>query len=178
MKKYQLDLEVEDNRMVGPGVTLLTLRNDKGLPDMVGGQFAEIQVPSARVLLRRPVSIHSIDKEKSTMLTEAVGADLSRMNSEMNKLVIAMPQEKTEITPEFIEERVGISKDFNIFEFKDALVNKDVLKANRIAAYYESNPKMYPMQLVTAAIFPFFANLMLAFYSPDKTDAGIACHSV
>ncbi len=109
-----------------------------------------------------------------SMLTEAVGADLSRMNSEMNKLVIAMPQGKTEITPEFIEERVGISKDFNIFEFKDALVNKDVLKANRIAAYYESNPKMYPMQLVTAAIFPFFANLMLAFYAPDKTDAGIA----
>lgn len=75
MKKYQLDLEVEDNRMVGPGVTLLTLRNDKGLPDMVGGQFAEIQVPSARVLLRRPVSIHSIDKEKSTVefLIQVVG---------------------------------------------------------------------------------------------------------
>lgn len=75
MKKYQLDLEVEDNRMVGPGVTLLTLRNDKGLPDMVGGQFAEIQVPSARVLLRRPVSIHSIDNEKSTVefLIQVVG---------------------------------------------------------------------------------------------------------
>ena len=108
------------------------------------------------------------------MLTEAVGADLSRMNSEMNKLVTAMPQGETEITPEFIEERVGISKDFNIFEFRDSLIKKDVLKANRIAAYYESNPKMYPMQLVTAAIFPYFANLMLAFYAPDKTDAGIA----
>ena len=116
----------------------------------------------------------TISPKGISMLTEAVGADLSRMNSEMNKLVIAMPQGKTEITPEFIEERVGISKDFNIFEFKDALINKDVLKANRIAAYYESNPKMYPMQLVTAAIFPYFANLMLAFYAPDKTDEGIA----
>lgn len=109
-----------------------------------------------------------------SMLSESVGADLSRMNSELNKLVIALPEGQTEITPDFIEEHVGISKDYNIFEFKDAIINKNVLKANKIAAYYESNPKNYPMQLVTAAIFPYFANLMLAFYSPDKTDKGIA----
>lgn len=109
-----------------------------------------------------------------SMICEYVGTDLSRMNSELNKLITALPQGVQEITPEFIEEHVGISKDFNIFEFKDAIINKNVLKANQIAAYYESNPKMYPMQLVTAAIFPYFANLMLAFYSPDKTDKGIA----
>jgi len=109
-----------------------------------------------------------------SMMCESVGADLSRMNGELNKLVTALPDGQTEITPEFIEERVGISKDYNIFEFRDAIINKNVLKANKIAAYYENNPKMYPMQLVTAAIFPYFANLMLAFYSPDKTDRGIA----
>lgn len=109
-----------------------------------------------------------------SMMCESVGADLSRMNGELEKLVTALPQGTTEITPEFIEEHVGVSKDYNIYEFRDALVNKNVLKANKIAAYYESNPKTYPMQLVTAAIFPYFANLMLAFYAPDKTDRGIA----
>lgn len=109
-----------------------------------------------------------------SMMCESVGTDLSRMNSELNKLITALPQGQQEITPEFIEEHVGISKDFNIFEFKDAIINKNVLKANQIAAYYESNPKMYPMQLITAAIFPYFANLMLAFYAPDKTEKGIA----
>ena len=109
-----------------------------------------------------------------SMMSESVGTDLSRMNGELEKLVTALPAGVTDITPEFIEEHVGVSKDFNIFEFRDAIVNKNVLKANQIAAYYESNPKTYPMQLVTAAIFPFFANLMLAFYSPDKTDKGIA----
>ena len=109
-----------------------------------------------------------------SMMCESVGSDLSRMVNELNKLITALPQGQQEITPEFIEEHVGISKDFNIFEFKDAIINKNVLKANQIAAYYESNPKMYPMQLVTAAIFPYFANLMLAFYAPDKTDKGIA----
>ena len=109
-----------------------------------------------------------------SMMSEFVGADLSRMNGELEKLVTAMPDGAKEITPEFIEEHVGISKDYNIFEFRDAIINKNVQKANKIAAYYESNPKMYPIQLVTAAIFPYFANLMLAFYAPDKTDRGIA----
>ena len=94
------------------------------------------------------------------------------MNGELEKLVTALPEGTKEITPEFIEEHVGISKDYNIFEFRDAIINKNVLKANTIAAYYESNPKTYPMQLVTAAIFPYFANLMLAFYAPDKTSHG------
>lgn len=109
-----------------------------------------------------------------SMMSESVGADLCRMNGELEKLVTALPEGVKEVTPEFIEEHVGISKDYNIFEFRDAIINKNVLKANKIAAYYESNPKTYPIQLVTAAIFPFFANLMLAFYAPDKTDRGIA----
>lgn len=109
-----------------------------------------------------------------SMMSESVGTDLSRMNSELEKLMTAIPQGTKEITPEFIEEHVGISKDYNIFEFRDAIVNKNILKANKIASYYESNPKTYPIQLVTAAIFPYFSNLMLAFYSPDKTDRGIA----
>ena len=109
-----------------------------------------------------------------SMMSEYVGADLCRMNGELEKLVTALPAGVKDITPEFIEEHVGISKDYNIFEFRDAIINKNIEKANKIAAYYESNPKTYPMQLVTAAIFPYFANLMLAFYAPDKTDRGIA----
>lgn len=108
------------------------------------------------------------------MMIESVGADLCRMSGELEKLTLALPEGQSEIKPEFIEEHIGISKDFNTFEFRDAIVNKNVEKANLIAAYYESNPKTYPMQLVTATIFPFFANLMLAFYSPDKSDKGIS----
>lgn len=109
-----------------------------------------------------------------SMMSEFVGADLCRMNGELERLLTALPEDVKEITPEFIEEHVGVSKDYNIFEFRDALINKNIQKANKIAAYYESNPKTYPMQLITAAIFPYFSNLMLAFYSPDKTDRGLA----
>ena len=133
---------------------------DDALPDFIEEFLAE------RGLKMSPKGV--------SMMCESVGADLSRMNGELEKLVTALPEGATEITPEFIEEHVGVSKDYNIFEFRDAIINKNVLKANKIAAYYESNPKTYPIQLVTAAIFPYFSNLMLAFYAPDKTDRGIA----
>ena len=56
-------MAVVDNVMVGPNATLLTLQYPGMLPDMIAGQFAELQVPSAQVLLRRPISIHSINRE-------------------------------------------------------------------------------------------------------------------
>lgn len=75
MKKFQLDLTVADNRMVSPNSALLTLQSDEGLPDMVAGQFAELKVPSAKVLLRRPLSIHSVDRSQNRIefLIQAVG---------------------------------------------------------------------------------------------------------
>jgi len=75
MKKFQTDMIAADNRIVGPAATLLTLRYPVELPDMVAGQFAELQVPSAKVMLRRPISIHSIDRKDNLVefLIQIVG---------------------------------------------------------------------------------------------------------
>ncbi len=75
MKKFQTDMTVADNRLVGPCATLLTLQYPGNLPDMVAGQFAELQVPSAKVLLRRPISIHAIDRTNNLVefLIQIVG---------------------------------------------------------------------------------------------------------
>mgnify|MGYP003292180576 CR=1 FL=1 len=109
-----------------------------------------------------------------SMMAESVGTDLCRLNGELEKLVTAMPADVNEISPEFIESLVGISKDFNLYEFQDAIINRNIYKANQIAAYYESNAKTYPIQLITATLFSYFSNLMLAHYSPDKSDHGVA----
>ena len=69
------------------------------------------------------------DTKSVLMMRESVGADLSRMAGEIDKLAIALPQGSVEITPELIEEHIGISKEYNNFELQNALVNKDVLKA-------------------------------------------------
>lgn len=108
------------------------------------------------------------------MLADFVGTDLSRLCGEMDKLVITLPQGCLRITPELIERNIGISKDYNNFELRSAIVEKDVLKANRIVRYFEENPKTNPIQMTLSLLFGFFSNLMLAYYAPEKSEQGLA----
>ncbi len=117
-----------------------------------------------------------IDRKASEMLAEFVGTDLSKLVNELDKLVITLPHGNKLITPDQIEQNIGISKDYNNFELKDALVRKDIYKANRIIDYFARNPKSNPIQVTIALLFSFFANLMLAYYAPDKSDRGVASY--
>ena len=77
-------------------------------------------------------------------------------------------------------EKVGVLfeskkvKDYNNFELRSAIVEKDILKANKIIKYFEENPKTNPIQMTLSLLFGFFSNLMLAYYAPEKTEQGIA----
>ncbi|WP_455672912.1 DNA polymerase III subunit delta [Phocaeicola sp.] len=115
-----------------------------------------------------------IEPKASEMMAEFVGADLSRMAGELEKLIITLPKGQRRITPEQIERNIGISKDYNNFELRNALIVKDVFKANQIIKYFEENPKTNPLQMTLSVLFNFFSNLMLAYYAPDKSDQGIA----
>lgn len=108
------------------------------------------------------------------MAAEYIGSDLNRLASELDKLILALPQGSNMVTLELVQQQIGISKNFNIFELQDALGAKDILKVNRILKYFDSNPKENPIQMVLPSLFKFFSNLMLSFYSPDKSEHGIA----
>ena len=114
-----------------------------------------------------------IEPKASEMMSEFVGADLSRMAGELDKLIITLPQGVRRITPEQIERNIGVSKDYNNFELRSALIARDVLKANKIIKYFEENPKTNPIQATLSVLFGFFSNLMLAYYAPEKTEQGI-----
>lgn len=115
-----------------------------------------------------------IEPKASEMMAEFVGTDLNRMAGELEKLIITLPAGQKRITAEQIERNIGISKDYNNFELRNALIEKDVFKANQIVKYFEYNPKNNPLQVTLAVLFNFFSNLMLAYYAPDKSDQGIA----
>lgn len=115
-----------------------------------------------------------IEPKASEMMAEFVGTDLNRMAGELEKLIITLPAGQKRITAEQIEQNIGISKDYNNFELRNALIEKDVFKANQIVKYFEDNPKNNPLQVTLAVLFNFFSNLMLAYYAPDKSDQGIA----
>ena len=115
-----------------------------------------------------------MEPKATAMLADFVGADLSRLTGELEKLIITLPKGHTRITPEQIEKNIGISKDYNNFELRSAIVEKDVLKANKIIKYFEENPKTNPIQMSLSLLFGFFSNLMLAYYAPEKSEQGIA----
>ena len=131
---------------------------DNQLPDFVKG-----------CCQRRKVQI---DAQALNLMCEYVGNDLNRMDGEIEKLALTMPSGRNIIRPEDVEKNIGISKEFNVFELRDALINKDVLKANRIVNYFEANPKSNPLVLTIGALYSYFSNLMVAYYAPQKTEAG------
>lgn len=112
----------------------------------------------------------TIDEKSAHMIADHIGADLNRLNSELEKLIISIPENDRRVTPEMVERNIGVSKDFNAFELRSALVNKDVFKANQIIKYFDSNPKTGSVYSLLPLIFNFFQNLMIAYYAPNRAD--------
>lgn len=73
-----------------------------------------------------------------------------------------------------VEEQTGMSKDFNNFELQNAIACRDVFRANRIVHYYQSNPRNFALPVTLSNLFTFFSDVMMSYYSPDKTEEGIA----
>jgi DNA polymerase-3 subunit delta len=115
-----------------------------------------------------------IDVKAVSLLAEFVGNDLTRLEGELNKLLVALPKEEKKITSTHIEQFIGISKDYNEFELLDAVARKDVLKANRIAVFFSDNSKNHPFIRVVAMMSNFFINLMYYHYLVDKSSVKVA----
>ncbi|MEN9638697.1 MAG: hypothetical protein RLZZ262_565 [Bacteroidota bacterium] len=111
-----------------------------------------------------------VDTSAATMLAENLGSDLSKVVNAINKLAIILP-ENGKITAQLVEENIGISKDYNVWELTKALSRKEILTANRIIHYFESNPKNYPLQLIIPALYGHFAKLAVYISLPNKSNA-------
>lgn len=110
----------------------------------------------------------SIDTKSTQMIAEAIGADLSRLTGELDKVLLSLPEQDRRVTPQVVEDQIGVSKDYNAFELRDAIVNRNIEKANRIIKYFDENPKAGGLYALLPMVFNYFQNLMLAFYCPQK----------
>ncbi len=116
---------------------------------------------------------YRIHPKAAQLLADSIGNDLSRLSSEVDKLLINFPP-KTEITADHVQQFVGISKEYNVFELQNALIRRDALKANQIIRYFAANPKNnHPLQIV-AALFSFFTKLLLLHSQADRSEGGVA----
>ena len=131
-------------------------------------KLRDYQLPDFIQNYLKPKKI-SIDPKSCQMIADYIGADLSRIVSELDKILIYLPEDDRRITPEVVEKEVGVSKDFNAFELRNAIVSKDVFKANQIIKYFDNNPKAGSLYSFLPLLFSFFQNLMIVHYSPNKS---------
>ena len=117
----------------------------------------------------------SIDPKSTQIIADSIGADLSRLTGELDKVILSLPEEDRRVTPQVVEDQIGVSKDFNAFELRDAIVNRNVFKANQIIKYFDENPKAGSIYSFLPMLFNFFQNLMIAYYAPNrKSQEGVA----
>ncbi len=116
---------------------------------------------------------YSIEQKAVHLIVENIGNNLSRIANEIDKMLINFGDEK-KIQPDHIYKYIGISKEYNVFELQKVLAYKNVLKANEIIKYFESDLKSNPIIPVIAILFTFFNKILLVHHSKDKSERAIA----
>lgn len=115
----------------------------------------------------------AIEEQAVQVLIEYIGNSLQNLFGEIDKLIVAAGTGVKRITAVMVEENIGISKEFNNFELTKALSLKDYPKTMRILEYFRKNPKNNPTVMTTAVLFKFFSQLVVAHFTPDKSDRGL-----
>lgn len=115
----------------------------------------------------------SISPKGMALFVDHIGNDLTRIENEITKISVNLGKRKT-ITEEDIEEFVGVSKDFNVFELQSAIARKDLAKAIRIIQYFEANPKAAPIQLVLPSLYGFFSKVFMVYGAPGREEKSVA----
>ncbi len=159
-KEKKLDARTKFSKLVAKAGEVLSTKKmyDNQLPDWTSQMIGQ--------------KGFSIAPKALALLVDHIGNDLSRLNNEVDKMIINLGARKS-ITEDDIENYVGISKEFNVFELQDAIGKKDMGKAFRIIQYFESNPKAAPIQLVLPSLYGYFSKVygICSMQGDDKTIA-------
>ncbi len=116
---------------------------------------------------------YPIQTKATALLAESLGTNISRIVNEIGKLIINIPP-GTEITATHVEQNIGISKDYNVFELTKALEQKDRTRVNKIVLHFAQNEKEFPVPMVTAILYTTFVKLLKYQFATDKSSANIA----
>ena len=127
------------------------------------------QVPS---WIQREVAAHgySITDKATAMMAENIGVDLGKIANELSKLYPLLPQGGT-ITEQLVEDQIGISKDYNVFELQKAIGRRDPVMCNRIINHFAANPKKNPIQMMLPLLYGYFLKIMFYHQLENKSDA-------
>ena len=114
-----------------------------------------------------------IDPKAAHLMAEYLGTNLSKMASELNKLLVVIEGKSDQITTDTVSENIGINKDYNVFDLNDALGNKDIAKVNKIINYMGRNQKENPVQMVIPSMFAYFHKTLSFKLLKDKSQRNV-----
>lgn len=136
-------------------------------PKLYDNKISEWIVDQFRVAQR------TIHPQAAALMADYLGTDLAKVANEVEKLILNVPVGE-EIQAVHIEQNIGISKDFNVFELQSALAKRNVTKAIQIVDYFAANPKSNPMPLVIGTLGGYFTKILKYHYLPDKSPQNAA----
>jgi DNA polymerase-3 subunit delta len=116
---------------------------------------------------------YKMDQQATAVMAEYLGNDLSKIANELDKLMLNVNAGQT-ITAQHVQDNIGISREYNVFELQAALSKKDPFKVNQIVNYFEANPKANPIVLVLGNLNNFFSKVLLYHYAKDKSPQSLA----
>ena len=156
-KEKKIDARTKFSKLVKQKGELLTTKKlyDNQLPEWTASYISSCGL--------------DINQKGLALLTDHIGSDLSRMANEIEKLSINLGQRKI-ITEDDIEQYIGISKEFNVFELQEAIARKDLPKAIRIIQYFGANPKAGPVQLILPTLYGFFSKVYSLYSKKDLSE--------
>lgn len=114
-----------------------------------------------------------ISEKSAILISEFLGNDLAKIANELKKLSISLPANSL-ITPDIIEQNIGISKEYNLFELSSALANRDIVKANRIVNHFGANEKNYPIVVTIPSLYRLFSKIMGIYFAPSDNPDVVA----
>jgi DNA polymerase-3 subunit delta len=160
-KNKKLDGRTKLAKMLKDKAVLFTSKKlyDNELPDWVSGLVKS--------------KGYTITNKALFLLIDHIGNDLSRLNNEVDKLALNLGNRKN-ITEDDIENFVGISKEFNVFELQQAIASKDLYKAIRIIQYFSANPKAAPLQLIFPSLYNFFSKVLMIYSVQARDERSVA----
>lgn len=160
-KEKKLDARKKFSKLVKENGVMVTTKKmyDRDLPEWTQ------QLVQSRGL--------SISPRALALVVDHIGNDLTRIGNEIDKLSLNLGKRKS-ITEEDIEEYIGVSKDYNVFELQSALATRNLARSIQIIQYFEANPKAAPIQMVLPALYNFFSKVFMIYGAGSQDEKTVA----
>lgn len=129
------------------------------VPDWINGQLSSKGI--------------QINPDAAALLTEYIGADLSKLSNEINKLLIHLNDNKS-IDIKLVEQHIGISRDYSVFELQKALGKRDSNKIFKIITHFNKNPKENSIMKTIPSLYGFYSKLFKLCSTNDHSRKNIA----